>query len=280
MPSSLEAGPSSLACCCGHVRISSSPEASPSCTTIDASQALPIEARCDVVIVVRSPDGIARAAVIVEIQYQADRDKRLIWPLYLTALRARLACPVVLLVIAPLPAVARWARRAIPLGHPGLSLRPIVISYDDLPRITEAGADVIPQLVVLSARAHPDLEVARAASSAIRALPEDQRTLYWNFLITILPDMVARALEADMNPTEIQNAIAEMSFERGQERGRTDALRAVVITLATRKLGPRFDAALQARVQHAPASMLAELVDAMIATDDPRMLVAAIERLG
>jgi hypothetical protein len=146
-------------------------------TTIDASQAMPVEARCDAVIVFRSDTGLALNAVIVEVQNQEDRHKRHTWPLYLTALRARLSCPVLLLVLAPVASVAAWAREPIETGHPGFSLSPIVVGYEDLPRVTRAADVEVPELAILSARAHPDLDVARAAASALIALPGDLRAL-------------------------------------------------------------------------------------------------------
>jgi hypothetical protein len=41
------------------------------------------------------------------------RDKLLTWPAYVANLRAKLGWPAVLLVIAPAPTVAAWARRPI-----------------------------------------------------------------------------------------------------------------------------------------------------------------------
>ncbi|MDQ3299832.1 MAG: hypothetical protein M3619_24905 [Myxococcota bacterium] len=170
---------------------------------------------------------------------------------------------------------------------PGLSLTPIVISYDDLPRITDRAAIVVPELAVLSARAHPDLDVARVATDAIRTLSEDQQTLYWSFLTTLLPDPVCQALEAEMPPAQMREAIAEMTFERGVKRGlvqgleqgRADALRAVAVNLAKAKLGPRCDAALETRLEGLPPTVLDELIASMIATDDPHEILAAIERV-
>lgn len=48
--------------------------------------------------------------------------------------RARLECPVYLLVFCNDAAVARWAQQAIALGHPGFELAPIVIEAAQLPR--------------------------------------------------------------------------------------------------------------------------------------------------
>jgi hypothetical protein len=87
--------------------------------SIDLSQVVPTEYRADTVAVLHGRDGRLATGVIVEVQRKADRDKRLTWPVYVAALRAQLACPAVLLVVAPKPAVAAWAHRPIELGHPG-----------------------------------------------------------------------------------------------------------------------------------------------------------------
>src|SRR5262249_7648196 len=72
-------------------------------------------------------------AVIVEVQLRPDRRKHLSWPAYLVTARARLGCPAVLLVICPEYGVAAWARRSIPLGHPGLVLTPLVLGPEEVP---------------------------------------------------------------------------------------------------------------------------------------------------
>ncbi len=84
--------------------------------------------------------GAAAAAVIAEVQLGIDADKLRTWPLYVAAARARLGCPVTLLVLAPDPAVARWASQPIELGHPGFMLRPVVVGYAQIPRIRDAAA--------------------------------------------------------------------------------------------------------------------------------------------
>lgn len=87
--------------------------------SIDLSQVVSTEYRADNVAVLYDRDGRPVIGIIVEVQRKKDRDKLLAWPVYIAALRARLDCPAVLLVVTPMPAVARWARRPIDLGHPG-----------------------------------------------------------------------------------------------------------------------------------------------------------------
>jgi hypothetical protein len=99
----------------------------------DLSQVVPAEYRADAVLVLRDRSDRPVTGVVVEVQRHVDRDKRRSWPVYVTALRAKLDCAVVLVVIAPDPDVAAWARQPIELGHPGFRLEPVVISFEDVP---------------------------------------------------------------------------------------------------------------------------------------------------
>src|SRR4051794_22270878 len=108
--------------------------------SIDLSQVVSTEYRADNVAVLYDRDGRAVTGVIVEVQLQEDRDKLRTWPLYVAALRARLSCPAVLLVVAPEPGVARWARRPIELGHPDFRLTPLVIDFATVPRVRDREA--------------------------------------------------------------------------------------------------------------------------------------------
>ena len=54
--------------------------------------------------------------IVLEVQLSSDEDKRYAWPAYVANLRARIRCPVCLLVIAADEGVARWACKAIELG--------------------------------------------------------------------------------------------------------------------------------------------------------------------
>src|ERR1044071_3885195 len=125
--------------------------------SIDLSQVVPTEYRADDVLVLFRRDRSAATAVIVEVQPDEDDDKLRTWPVYVAALRARLRCPAMLLVITRDPATARWARRPIELGHPGFQLTPLVVDYADVPRITDLEtASQLPQLAVLSVLARSE----------------------------------------------------------------------------------------------------------------------------
>ena len=152
--------------------------------SIDLSQVVSTEYRADCVVVLRDRANAAVAGGIVEVQLRPDRDKERTWPVYVAVLHAKLDCPAVLLVLTPDPGVARWARGPFRTGHPGFSLVPVVIGFDDLPRITDpAQATSVPELAVLSALANPELEVADAAITAISDLPEDRFRLYLDVIL-------------------------------------------------------------------------------------------------
>jgi hypothetical protein len=140
--------------------------------SIDLSQAVPSEYRADAVTIVRGVDGKMSAAIVVEVQLGIDGDKAWTWPLYVSALRARLRCPVVLFVLAR-DEVATWARRPIELGNPGSSLTPIVVALSEVPRVTApVEAARAPELAVLSALGHREQAVGCAAIEGFAGLDD------------------------------------------------------------------------------------------------------------
>jgi hypothetical protein len=233
-----ELGPELLHACAG-IRLE---EGKAERGSIDLTQVAPTEYRSDALTVLRDPAGKACAAVIVEVQLAEDDDKRRTWPLYVAAARASYRCPVTLLVFAPDPAIARWASQAIELGHPGFILRPIVLGYAQVPRICDvATARASPELAVLSAMAHRDLETAQAARPALAALPEDQERLYWDVILSGLPELVRHALEARMiKGYEYQSDFARKYYsqgrEEGREKGREEGLRRAIVEVVCARL--------------------------------------------
>jgi hypothetical protein len=225
--------------------------------SIDLSQVAPTEYRADAVVILHDRADRPVTGVIVEVQRHIMRDKLLTWPAYVANLRAKLGCPAVLLVIAPDPAVAAWARQPIDLGHPGFHLTPIVIGFDDVPWVRDpVAASRLPELAVLSVLAHPELEIAETAIDAIAQLPADQARLYFDVIMTALPATIRQILEARMQRYEYQSDFAlkyygqgvaegleqglerglEQGLEKGLEQGLEKGLRAAVIALARTKL--------------------------------------------
>ena len=185
----------------------------------DLSQAVAVEYRADVITVLRGANGKLKRAIIIEVQLGRDPEKRLTWPLYIAALRARLKCPVMLLVIAPDPALARWARRRVVTGHPGFELQPIVVGYSDLPRVLDADlARRAPELGVLSVMAHRELQVATIVAPVILDEPETTRHGYLDLIYSALPAAARRALkELLMQKYEYQSDVVREYVAQGRE---------------------------------------------------------------
>ena len=118
----------------------------------DITDIQPAEYRADLVIQLN--DDTPVLWVIVEVQCSLDDDKKFSWPAYVANLRARVRCPVCLLVVATGDVVARWAARPIEWGGQNLFV-PYVLGSALAPKITdEATALANPELAVLSAIAH------------------------------------------------------------------------------------------------------------------------------
>ncbi len=193
----------------------------------DLSQLTPTEYRADQVIALRTPSTPAPLSpalvLVVEVQLSVDPHKRRSWPVYVATAAARFDCPVHLLVLAPDPAVARWARG--PFGPPScLTLHPLVLSYDDLPEhLDEALARRFPELAVLTAMAHPSVEIARHAIDLVRSLPSDRCELYCDLIMKALADAFGSSWEASMlvngHPYEYQSPFARSFFAKGEAEG-------------------------------------------------------------
>ena len=251
--------------------------------SIDLSQVTPAEYRSDALSVLRDLAGAVAAGVIVEVQLSADTDKRRTWPLYVAAARASLGCPVTLLVLAPDPAVARWASQPIELGHPGFVLQPVVIGYAQIPRIRDAAAArAAPELAVLSVMAHPELETAEAAYAGLAGLPEERQKLYWDLILSSLPELARRALEAHViKGYEYQSDFARKYFgqglEQGLEQGRQDGLRRAIVALVCARL-PRIRDELERRLRDQPEARLLEIAGALGGAHDEDAVRAVLDR--
>lgn len=255
--------------------------------SIDLSQVAPTEYRSDALTVLRDPAGVAVAAVIAEVQLQTDADKRRTWPLYVAAARASHGCPVTLLVLAPDPAVARWASQPIELGHPGFVLRPVVLGYEQIPRVCDpATARAAPQLAVLSAIAHPELETAAAARAALEELSEEDRKLYWDVILSRLPELVRRLLEPSMfKGDEYQGEFArtfyaqgrEAGREEGREAGREEGLRRAIGALVEARL-PELRDEVESRLRGQSEARLVQVLLELDKAHDEDSVRAVLDR--
>jgi hypothetical protein len=255
--------------------------------SIDLSQVAPTSYYADAVVVLHDRADQAVTGIIVEVQRSVEDRKRWSWPAYVANLRAQLSCAAILLVVAPDPQVAAWARRSIDLGHPGFQLTPIVVGFDDVPSLRDRAAALdLPELAVLSVLAHPEQEIAEIAIEAIAPLPADRARLYLDVIMMAVPAEVRRELEARMQHYEYRSEFARKYYgqgiteglEKGRVEGQQEGLRTAVIALARTKLAVLSDADIAAIEAVTDRSILTELVAALGRARSSSRARAAIER--
>lgn len=191
----------------------------------DLTDIQPAEYRADLVVLLLH--GAPVLGIVLEMQLSNDEDKRYVWPVYVANLRARIRCPVCLLMITAEDTVARWAGKAIMLGGGNVFAR-WVLSLSGVPEITDSDrAKEDPELAVLSAMAHardPDttksVRIAVLAQMATLGLDADRAMLYFDLVLHSLPEAARRALQAmDPSKYEYQSEFARRYFGQGKAAG-------------------------------------------------------------
>lgn len=202
----------------------------------------PTEYRADAVVVLTRSDS-PLLAVVVEAQLGRDRGKRWSWPVYLATLRARLSCPVVLLVICADTGTAEWCGRPIELGHPGWKLVPLVLGPDRVPVVTDAGqAARAPELAVLSAMAHggahPDRDkIFHALLAGLEDTDAAHTTLYHDIVLAALPEAARHHLEDLMTTgtyeyqSDFVRKHVSQGIETGEIKGRAEGRAEALLTI-------------------------------------------------
>jgi hypothetical protein len=173
-------------------------------TIVEAAldQIAAIEFRADLVVELAAAVGPPQLSAIVEIQLRKDDDKPFTWPVYMVVDRSRRRCETILVVIAPNPEVAAWARRPIRIG-PDNELRVHVIGPAEIPIVTDLEvAAANPQLALLSALAHGNepevgLPVVKAAIMALKKVDKPDGPLYLHLIHRALEGPMRRALKED-----------------------------------------------------------------------------------
>lgn len=204
--------------------------------------------------------------IVVEVQLARDDRKHFVWPVYVASLRARLECPVCLLVVTADEPVARWAIKAIELGG-GNRFTPLVLRPSGVPEVTdELQAQADPELAVLSTMAHgqdadtaKSVQIALAAQMASLGLDEDRSRLYFDLILSSFSEAARRALRT-MDPAkyEYQSDFAKRYVAQGIMQGRTEGRVALVIRLLALRFGPLTD-----EVQNQIASASIDELDAI-----------------
>ncbi len=190
----------------------------------DLAQVDPVERRADLLL--RVGEGPRASLVVIEVQTRPDPAKRWTWPLYLAAARDRARLPCALLVVTLSPQVERWARRPIPLGHPGLELRPLVLGPSAIPA-DPAAVEGDPFLALLAVMAHgrgptgPQLAVT--ALRALARVDDPDAQVYAPAVIRSVPPAVRALLEVMMQrEAPWHGTFFEKYVNRGLRQGRKE----------------------------------------------------------
>lgn len=265
------------------------------------TQVQPAEFRADLVLHLRGATAghPVVMGVVVEVQRRPDDRKRRTWPLYLSALHARLDCPTCLVVLAADERVARWAATPITSLQPGSSLVPLVLGPREVPRPTRAEARSRPWLAVLAALVHGNdndgVDAVVTALTAVTGLAEEHKTLCYDLVLASLGQAARHALEDAMRIEEYEfksdwgkmyaemrrRGLAEGRAEgraEGQAEGRAEGERDIVLALAERH-GP-IDTGLRARVRAcSDLERLRELALALAAAGDAATVAGVLAAL-
>jgi Domain of unknown function (DUF4351) len=170
-------------------------------------------------------------------------------------LRARLRCPVCLLVLAADEAVARWASKPVELGG-GNRFVPWVLRPSAVPEITDIEhAKEYPELAVLSVIAHAEdtdtekvTQIGRVATAATRELDPERSTFYYDLIQHYLPEAARQALQSmDISKYQYKSEFARRYFGQGKA--------AIILKLLATRFGA-LSAAVETRIREANSEEL------------------------
>ncbi len=145
-------------------------------------------------------------------------------------LRARLDCPVALVIVTLDDDTARWCARPIELDEHGSVLRPRVIGPAEVPWVDLDTARRWPELGVVSVLAHADapavIDLGRAVLTACASLDPERRELYTEVVLSYLNEAARRALEAEMSfeRMETRSKYLREQWDRAEAEGREKGL--------------------------------------------------------
>ncbi|AFU01864.1 hypothetical protein AW168_17015 [Nocardia brasiliensis] len=153
----------------------------------------PTEYRADLVVTLTAATAPV-LGIVIEVQLRHDRDKHWSWPVYLTTLRARLRCTVLLVVLCPNERASNRCRMPITVS-PGFVLVPLVLSPANVPVVTDVHtAETNPDLAILSAiahRGHPDhASILNTVAETMHLLPATGE--YIDLITSALPTGATR----------------------------------------------------------------------------------------
>ncbi|GAA3664381.1 hypothetical protein GCM10022224_030580 [Nonomuraea antimicrobica] len=193
----------------------------------DLSEVDPGVARADSAILYG--EGEEKFGVIVETQRGLDDDKRYAWPEYIANFRSREQCPACLVVICPNRRVARWAKKEIPTGHPGFTLKPLLIHQGNTPLIVDVEQAVenigLAVISAITQSEHPRFkEVAATLQRALGHIDPKQAWRYARYINLSLEGDAQKEWDRGMKleTYPYQGEYAEGLWAGGKQEGRIE----------------------------------------------------------
>jgi hypothetical protein len=189
----------------------------------DASNVIPAQFTADMVTLVRDrATGQPLLLIVIEPQGRGADEKTFSWPAYLTNLREAHRCrDAILIVVCWDEAEAEKCRQAVPLGHPGFILIPIVIG----PRSAPGSEDASPWLTILCAAigafSLDTEEACRAILDAVTGTGSNttNRRRLATIIMATAPVAARLVLEALMQTTEYKSDFFDAIEAQGEARG-------------------------------------------------------------
>ncbi|HUN34266.1 MAG TPA: hypothetical protein VMU95_19865, partial [Trebonia sp.] len=189
----------------------------------DASNVIPAQFTADMVTLVRDKTtGEPLLLIVIEPQGRSADEKTFSWPAYLTNLREAHKCrDAILIVVCWNETEAEKCRQAVPLGHPGFILVPIVIG----PRSAPGTDDASPWLTILctaiGAVPLDSDEARRAVLDAITGTGSNttNRRRLTTIILATATEAARLALEALMQSTEYRSDFFDAIQAQGEAKG-------------------------------------------------------------
>jgi hypothetical protein len=235
----------------------------------DLSEVQPAEYRADMVALLLRGEPVM--GIVVEVQLSTDDRKSFAWPAYVTNLRARLRCPVYLLVIAGDETVARWAARPIDLGG-GYLFSPWVLRPGSVPEITDsARAQADPELAVLSAMSHGKdtnvdkaIQIALTACEASSGLDDERSKLYCDAVIMSLSALAQQEMQLmNIGKYEYQSDFARKFVAQGRSEGEISGRASLINRQLAVRFGPATES-IRARIAQASIAELEDIAERLL----------------
>lgn len=208
----------------------------------DLSECIPTEYRADAALLYGPRD--AKLGVVIEVQLKQDVRKHESWLAYIANLRARDHCGVCLVVICPDPKTARWARKPIETGHPGLVLTPLVIGPDNTPVITDVAKAVgnigLAAVSAITHGKHPQIGTILAVlAEALDSIDRKMAREYAEYVTVALEGDAQEEMERLMATKTYlyQGEYAQSLLAQGEEKGKAEGeAKSILIVLDARKV--------------------------------------------